>query len=74
MPEEKLLKINLWKQMKNVPKWKRNAVFGRLLRKRLKSEKMKIGQSLNEKFWSGKSPKVRLKVVKDDKSVRADAE
>ena len=72
MVEEKIIRINLRKQMKNIPKWRRQAVFGRLLRERLKSDKMKIAQNLNEKIWSLKSPKVRLKLVKDDKSVKTE--
>ena len=72
MAEEKIVKINLRKQMKSIPKWRRQAVFGRLLRKKLKNEKMKISQILNEKIWSTKSPKIRVKIVKDDKSVKAE--
>jgi len=72
MAEEKIVKVNLWKQLKNIPRWKRQTVFARLLRKRLKIDKLKIAQSLNEKIWSAKSPKVRLKIVKDDKSTRAE--
>ena len=72
MAEEKIVKINLRRRMKNMPRWKRKTIFGRLLRERLKSDKMKISQSLNEKIWSLKSPKIRIKVVKDDKSVKAE--
>lgn len=70
---EKIVEVNLRKQMKSIPKWRRQVVFGRVLRERLKSAKMKISQKLNEKIWSSKSPKVRLKIVKDDKSTRAEA-
>jgi len=66
MVEEKIIKINLRKQLKNLPRWKRHAVFGRLLRKKLKIKDMKIAQNLN------KSVKVRVKLVKDDNSVRAE--
>jgi len=72
MAEEKIVKINLRKQMKSIPKWRRKAVFGRLIRKKLKNDKIKIAQSLNEKIWSVKSPKVRLKIVKDDKTIKAE--
>ena len=72
MAEEKIVKVNLSRQLKNIPRWKRQAVFGRLVRKTLKIDKMKISQDLNEKIWSNKSPKVRLKIVKDDKSARAE--
>ena len=72
MAEEKIVKINLRRRMKNIPRWKRKTAFGRLLRERLKSDKMKISQGLNEKIWSLKSPKVRVKIVKDGKLVKAE--
>ena len=72
MAEEKIVKVNLRRNLKNVPRWKRQTSLTKLLRKKLNSEKMKIGQGLNEKFWSTKSPKVRLKIIKDDKSTRAE--
>ena len=72
MAEEKIVGINLRKKLKNVPRWRRKAVFGKLIRERLKNEKMKIAQGLNEKIWSGKSPKVRLKLVKGEKTTKAE--
>lgn len=73
MPEEKLVKVNLRHHMRNIPRWRRQAVFGRMLKERLKNTKMRIAKTLNEKIWASKDPKVRLKVVKDDKSSRAEA-
>ncbi len=72
MSEEKIVKVNLWRQLKNIPRWKRQTAFARLLGKTLKIDKMKMSQGLNEKIWSAKRPKVRLKIVKDDKSTRAE--
>ena len=72
MAEEKIVGINLRKELKNVPRWRRKAVFGRLIRKKLKDEKIKISQGLNEKIWSSGSPKVRLKLVKDEKTTKAE--
>ena len=72
MAEEKIIKINLRKQMKSIPKWRRNAAFSRFLKKRLHNDKLKISKNLNEKILSLKSPEIRLRIVKDDKSVRAE--
>ena len=72
MPEEKIVRINLRKQLNRIPKWKRRATFSRILRKRLKNDKMKIAQGLNEKIWLMKTPKVRLKIVKDEKIAEAE--
>ena len=72
MAEEKIIKINLRKRLKNTPKWKRQAVFGRVLRKRLAGDKMKISQDLNEKIWSSKSLKVRVRLTKDGKLTKAE--
>ena len=72
MAEEKIVGINLRKELKNVSRWRRKAVFGRLIRKKLKDEKIKISQGLNEKIWSRSSPKVRLKLVKDEKTTKAE--
>ena len=72
MAEEKIIKINLRKRLKNIPKWKRQAVFCRVLRKRLADDKMKISQDLNEKIWSSKSLKVRVRLTKDGKLTKAE--
>ena len=72
MAEGKSVKLNLRKEMKNIPKWKRRAVFARLIRKKLKNKDMKISQKLNEKLWSVETPKVRIKIVKDDKTTKAE--
>jgi len=73
MAEEKIVKVNLGRQLKSIPRWKRQIAFARLLRKTLKIDKMKMAQGLNEKIWSDKSTKVRLKIVKGDKSTRVEA-
>lgn len=71
MVEEKIVKINLRKRMKNIPRWKRKVVFTKILRKKI-SDKMKISQKMNEKIWHTNTQKIRIKLVKDDKSVKAD--
>lgn len=72
MVEEKIVKVNLRRQMENMPKWKRRSSFARVLRNRLKNKKMKISKSLNERIWSMKTPVIRVKIVKDDKTVKAE--
>ncbi len=72
MAEEKVVKINLSKRLKIIPKWRRNTAFVRLLKEKVKSGKLKISQKLNEKIWSKKTSKIRLKLVKDDKTVKAE--
>ena len=71
MVEERIVKVNLRKRLKSIPRWKRQSVMGKLLRNKLKIAELKISQDLNEKMWSGKNAKIKLKIVKDGKSVRA---
>ena len=78
MPEEKILTVNLRKNLIKSPNWRRTTDYSKqfkaLLKKRLKNDKVKIDQKLNEEIWkrSIQNPpmKIRLKVIKqDDKSV-----
>lgn len=71
MVEERIVKVNFRKRLKSIPRWKRQSVMGKLLRNKLKIDKLKISQDLNEKIWSGKNAKIKLKIVKDGKSVKA---
>lgn len=71
MAEEKIVKINLRKQLSKVPKWKRKGRFSALLRRRLKTKDLVVNPKLNERVWSNNSLKVKLKIVKEDKSVKA---
>ncbi len=74
MAEEKIVKINLRKQLKSIPRWRRKSVFAKILKKRInnKTGGLKISQKLNEKIWHNNTPKIRLKLVKDDKLVKAE--
>ncbi|MBI2547415.1 MAG: hypothetical protein HYW23_03135 [Candidatus Aenigmarchaeota archaeon] len=72
MPEEKIVTINLRREFKKTPVWRRQMVFCKLVKKELKDEKIKISQKMNEKIWAIKTPKIRVKVIKDDKSTRAE--
>ena len=72
MVEEKIIRLNFRKKMRNIPRWKRKVVFSKLIRKSLKNDKLKISQNLNQKIWSLKTPKIRLKITKDEKSAKAE--
>lgn len=74
MAEERIVKVNFRKRLKDIPRWKRQSVMSKLLRSKLKIDELKVSQGLNEKMWSGKNAKIRLKIVKDDKLVTAVAE
>ncbi len=56
--------------MSNIPRWKRRASLGSFLRKKLNRD-LKISQKVNEKIWHNKNQKIRIRIVKDDKSVKA---
>lgn len=71
MVEEKIIRINLRKKLLKIPKWRRKSDFVKLLKRRLKMEKIVISPKLNEKIWSDNS-KIKLKVTKDDKLVKID--
>ncbi|MEM5874952.1 MAG: 50S ribosomal protein L31e [Candidatus Aenigmatarchaeota archaeon] len=73
MVEEKILTISLRKTLVKKAKWKRSKIailtIRRLLKKRLKSEKIKLSPKLNEIVWKRgiKKPitKIRVKVIRD---------
>lgn len=74
MAEEKIITINLRKQVLKTPEWERSKKAARFLRealqKKTKIKKIKIEKSINEKIWSGsaKNPvtSLRIKVTKVD--------
>ncbi len=78
--EEKIVTINIRKDLVKVPRWKRSKAALRILKEKtkkiLKTEKIKIDSSLNQKIWSSsKKPltKFRLKIVKiDDKTSKVE--
>ena len=72
MAEEKILTLNLRKEVIKYPKWKRNQKFMAVLRqeivRRTKTKKIKIDKNLNEKIWKGGTPTnytVRVKLNKE---------
>ncbi len=80
MVEEKILILNLRKDLVKTPKWRRSKSIASLLRKRVakfsKTGKVKIDAKISEQLWSRgiKSPPTHLKVkIKklDDGSVEA---
>lgn len=81
MVEEKIITINLRKKITEKTRWKRCKITLRLLKdilkKRTKSEKIKIDKKLNEKIWSKSSEKpltrLRMKLTKqDDESIKVE--
>jgi ribosomal protein L31E len=80
MAEEKVLTINLRKEIVKSPGWERSRRASKLLReileKNIDTESLKIDKKLNEKIWSkqGENPgRIRVKIVKvDDKTSRAE--
>lgn len=71
MVEEKIVKINLRRQLTKVPRWRRKDSFIKLLKRKIKTNKIVIDKKLNERNWSRYNPKVRLRIIKrDDKSVK----
>lgn len=81
MAEEKILTINLRKKLVKTKKWKKAKnylkVLRELLRRKFKTDKIKIDGKLNEKIW-GKGienppSKLKIKVIKlDDGTIKAE--
>jgi large subunit ribosomal protein L31e len=81
MVEEKILTINLRKKLVKTKKWKKAKnylkVLRELLRRKFKTDKIKIDGKLNEKIWekSIENPpyKLKIKVIKlDDGTIKAE--
>ncbi|MCC5994357.1 MAG: 60S ribosomal protein L31 [Candidatus Aenigmarchaeota archaeon] len=80
MAEEKYLTLNLRKIIIKKQRWRRSeaAVFAlkKLLRRHLKTDKIKISQALNNLIWKrgGKKPetKIRIKAVKEGEYYKVD--
>jgi large subunit ribosomal protein L31e len=81
MAEEKIITVNLRKELTKVPRWtKANRtvkILREILEKQTETENLKIDSALNERIWSrsSKNPpaKFRIKIVKvDDKTSRAE--
>jgi large subunit ribosomal protein L31e len=80
MAEEKYLTLNLRKMVIKKQRWRRSeaAVFAlkKLLARHLKTDKIKISQTLNNFIWKrgGKNPetKIRIKVVKEGEYYKVD--
>ncbi len=81
MAEEKIVTINLRKEIIETPRWKRSKAAIRALRaileRRLKSKKIKIGKSVNEKIWAKgaqKPPsKIKIMIIKSDDGFQIEA-
>ena len=80
MADEKIITINIRKELVETPKWRRNNAALRILKERLKKltkgEKLTVGKSINEKVWSKsiQSPptKFRIKLIKEEKGFKAE--
>lgn len=81
MAEEKIITINLRKEIVKTPRWKRSKraikVLREVLGKNFKTENLKIDKKLNEKIWEKTGTnipaKIRIKIVKvDDKTSKAE--
>lgn len=74
MAEEKIVTLNLRKEIKKATRWKKSKIIVKLIREKIKriskAEEVKIDSSVNKKIWSRgieKPPaKLRLKIVKTD--------
>lgn len=74
MAEEKIITLNLRKQLARIPTWKRSSgavkILREILKKKTKMREIKIGNNINEKIWSrgirNSQTKLRIKVTKID--------
>lgn len=72
--EEKIVTINIRKDLVKAPKWNRSkvalSIFKEKIKRICKTEKIKIDSSLNQKVWARGSEKpltkLRVKIVKVD--------
>jgi ribosomal protein L31E len=74
MAEEKIINLNLRKELAGTPEWKRKQTAVRILRKVLFKHakgKIKIESKLNEEVWSGKK-KLRVKLIKTEDGFKAE--
>jgi large subunit ribosomal protein L31e len=80
MAEEKYLTLNLRKLLTEKQKWRRSEaavlILKRLLKRHLKTDKIKISQALNNLIWKKgmKKPKTKIKVkaVKEGEVYKVD--
>lgn len=80
MAEEKIIIINIRKELKESPYWKRSSSASRIIRRILQKhtkKEVKIDKSINEKVWekSIQKPTVKLKIKItsiDDKTAKAE--
>ena len=72
MVEEKIIRINLRKWIVKKPRWKRNKLLIKKLRKKLQkilhSEKVLLDQKISQRVFSSSkpNPKFTLKISKED--------
>jgi ribosomal protein L31E len=77
MADEKIITINLRKEVLKAPRWSRGKravkVLKEFLAKQVKVEKIIIDKSISEKIWKEEPNKLRIKLTKvDDKTFKAE--
>lgn len=80
MAEERIVTVNIRKELKESPYWNRSSAALRLIRRELQKhskKKIKIDKSINEKIWQRgiQHPKTKLKIKitsVDDKTAKAE--
>jgi large subunit ribosomal protein L31e len=79
MAEEKIISINIRKELNEYPKWERSGKAVSIVRQRVarytKSQNVVLDKRINERLWSrgAKRPdtRIRLKITKGSDSVKA---
>lgn len=80
-PKERIITVNLRKELLGKPDWRRSKdfvrIFKSLLKRQTKAEKIKMDKDLNERIWKKgirKPPtRMRIKLVQlDDKTVQVE--
>jgi large subunit ribosomal protein L31e len=77
MADEKIVTVNLRREVLKAPRWSRSKravkVLKEFLEKQVEAEKIDIDKSISEKIWKENPSKLRIKLVKvDEKSFKAE--
>ena len=79
MAEEKIVTLNLRKEIVKKPRWKRAKIMVKRLKEKIKriakSEKVKMDKKINQMIWkNSKFPryKIKIRIKKEGESYRAE--
>lgn len=79
MVEEKIVTLNLRKEIVKKPRWKRAKIMVKRLKEKIKriakSEKVKMDKKINQMIWkNSKFPryKIKIRIKKEGESYRAE--